>query len=166
MSDWFGEWEVGLDKIKKIIAEDILYNIEESKFKKIDNTRLSDKVLEYYKNNYNNKVYREWLWDVALSKRWVKSSITHWISPQKAAAFEAVPEIIKNWEQVNFIQDRRTNWVDDYVFASPIIIEWKKYICVVSVEKSTRDRWSMPRYYLHEVKISDDIDGLLKSVNK
>lgn len=88
---------------------------------------------------------------VELTHRGVKSSIAHGIGRNKAVAFAAIPEVLKNGK----IIDYQTNWkgrkTDTAVFSAPITIAQKQYYmgCVVEVKKDSNT------YYLHEVAIQE-----------
>lgn len=118
-----------------------------------DGTPLTTKVNDYYKENYNNEVYRDGVGTVKLDMRGIKDSKEHGLGREKAIAFAAVPEVIKN----GLIFDEQTNWkgrnYDSVSFIAPITIDGKRYECEVIVKKTE----NKTGFYLHEVEIQEKL---------
>lgn len=87
-----------------------------------------------------------------LDERSVKDSIAHGIGRNKAIAFAAVPEIIRD----GAIIDRQENWkgrgYGSVTFAAPIEIAREGYVGVVVANEVTLSDGSH-RFYLHEVAL-------------
>ena len=124
-----------------------------------DKTPLVDKVVDYYAKEYDGKVNREGIGDVLLDRRAVKDSIAHGIGKNKAAAFAAVPEVIKN----GVIFDETKNYDgyrnDRIVFIAPVSIDNEQYACEVVIKKNP-DRTG---FYLHEVEITKKLADVFKT---
>lgn len=110
-------------------------------------------IQNYYKENFGGVVYRKWQ-KINLSKKWIKSSISHNPSDRKNAAFMSVPDIIKNGQEVNFVENRKGNWLDSRVYAAPIKIWGNRYIWIVSVNEVPWWEWW---FYLHHVVPEKDL---------
>lgn len=138
--------------IEKVLSMEPVSVLTGQEFQK-DGTPLTTKVNDYYKENYNNEVYRDGVGTVKLDKRAIKDSAAHGIGKEKVAAFQAVPEVIKN----GLIFDEQTQWkgrnYDSVSFIAPITINGERYTCEVIVKKSVEQN----RFYLHEVEIEKKI---------
>lgn len=121
--------------------------LEAAEFPKAD-TRLVDRVYEYYQSAYGNTVHRDGLGDVSLSKRGIKDSRYHGLGQAKVSAFRAVPEVIRNGvmmaEQIGYGPSE-----DRFIIAAPLTIGGEDYICEVVVRRNGRGALS---FYLHEVE--------------
>ncbi len=120
---------------------------------------LTTKVNDYYRKNYNNQVERDDVGVVVLDERAIKDSLAHGIGGTKAAAFTAVPEVIKN----GLIFDEQTNWkdrgYDSVSFVAPIIINGERYTCEVVVKQGKEKN----RFYLHEVEIEKNLADVFET---
>ncbi|MBR6050661.1 MAG: hypothetical protein IKP68_05590, partial [Clostridia bacterium] len=94
--------------------------------------------------------------DIEISRRGAKSSIGHGIGRKKAAAFAAVPDVLKNGKIIDFQKNWRGRGYDTVVIAAPISIGQTKYYmgCVVNIETDRN------YYYLHEVAIQEKGDSV------
>lgn len=125
------------------------------------NKKLVDQVMDFIKNTLGAKssVSRNGFGDIVISKRGVKSSIQHGISRNKAAAFAAVPEVLKYGKQIGFEQNWKGRNYDTYVFAAPIKMgKHTDYVAAIVTSSNNSNR-----YYLHEVV---DSDGNIITINK
>lgn len=108
-----------------------------------------------------NKVNRSGFGDVVLTKRGIKDSIAHGLGREKAAAFAAVPDVIKYGQEIDFKDNWKNRGYDTYMFAAPI--EYgaeRKYVGVIVKHDSKSNR-----FYLHEVvsDLKNDTDVLFKT---
>lgn len=117
---------------------------------------LTEKVARFYAENYGGKVERDGVGTVLLDERSVKDSIAHGIGRNKAVAFAAVPDIIKN----GAIIDRQDNWkgrgYGSVTFAAPLEIGGKGYVGIVVANEVTLSDGSH-RFYLHEVALQKNL---------
>lgn len=94
---------------------------------------------------------------IELTKKGVKSSIGHGIGRNKAIAFKAVPNVLKEGKIIDFQKNWKNRGYDTAVFAAPIKIANKDYfmaaVIVVETERNS--------YYLHEVAIQEKEDNTL-----
>ena len=113
-----------------------------------DGIRLTEKVPNYYNLNYNGSVDNPILGKVALDLEGVKASLGRGIGKEKAAAFAAVPEVIKE----GFIYNYEINWknrgYDTAVIIAPILFNNKRSACEVVIQI----RPNRVGFYLHEVE--------------
>lgn len=126
-------------------------HIKGSEFKK-SKVSLLDQVTDFF-NKLGNLVTRDGFGDVILSRRGAKTSIGHGVSRAKAAAFAAVPDVIKNGRQIDYQQKWKGRNYDTYIFAAPITVgnsAEPKYVAVVVRETSAANR-----YELHEIVDQD-----------
>ena len=142
------EWVFNAEPVKQL---------EGSEFSKSEKSLITQ-VNEFFKS-IGGKVEREGFGMVNLTRQGIKSSIAHGIGRVKAAAFTAVPEIIKQGK----IIDRQTNWkgrgYDTYVIDAPINIGNIEYIAEVIINKDKDGQ----RFYLHEVEIKEKARSAFKT---
>ena len=139
-----------------LLSDNYVANLTGKEFAKSE-TPLTEKVARFYAENYGGKVERDGVGTVLLDKRSVKDSIAHGIGRNKAVAFAAVPDIIKN----GAIIDRQENWKDrgygSVTFAAPIEIANEGYVGVVVVKELLDPRDGSHRFYLHEVALQENL---------
>jgi hypothetical protein len=118
-----------------------------------DGIPLTDKVTQYYLENYGGQIERKGLGVVELNREGVKASLAHGIGKVKSAAYAAVPQIIRD----GVIVDSQPNWKgrgkDTYVIAAPIGIGSNGYVGVVVVTQSQ----VRSKFYLHEVILQKNL---------
>ncbi len=85
--------------------------------------------------------------DVALTSRGVKDSLAHGMSNEKAAAFAAVPDVIKSGEIVHFDSNWKERGYASMTIAAPITIGNEPYMMAVILRRSNDNT----RYYVHDV---------------
>lgn len=118
-------------------------------------TDLVTQVTDYFDEigGYVNTEYGK----IELTKSGVKSSIGHGIGRNKAIAFKAVPDVLKEGKIIDFQKNWKNRGYDTAVFAAPIQIADKDYfmaaVIVVETERNS--------YYLHEVAIQEKEDNTL-----
>jgi hypothetical protein len=155
---WFGDWEVEADAIR-LINDKAVTSITGEEFKKDPQKDLKTQVQEYF-DSIGGAVTREGLGKVLLEKGGITSSIAHKMGRAKAAAFKAVPDIIKDGLTV----DRQTNWkgrgYDTEVIDAVINIGPKEYIAEVIINKHPDGRNT---YYLHEVEEKIKLQGIIQT---
>jgi len=146
------EWVFGAAPVRRL---------DGSEFSKSD-VDLVTQVAQYFES-IGGEVERDDLGEVELTRRGVKDSMSHGIGRAKAAAFMAVPDVIRHGK----IIDRQTNWkgrgYDTYVIDAPISIGKTEYIMEVIVEQSLHGK---NRYYLHEVEIKEKAQGVFKTATE
>ncbi|MBO4725719.1 MAG: hypothetical protein J5622_04340, partial [Firmicutes bacterium] len=107
---------------------------------------LIDKVLSFY-TSMGGKVTRADFGDVEFTRRGIKASMAHGMTPGKVKAFESAPDVVKNGKQINIEPNWKGRGYDTYVFAAPVNIEGRRYIEGVIVKKDFRAN----RFYVHDV---------------
>ncbi|MCD8265615.1 MAG: hypothetical protein LUC33_00530 [Prevotellaceae bacterium] len=112
--------------------------------------KLVEAVKSYFDEKFGGKVEREGYGEVALSKDSVRSSLGHGSIPQrKAAAFMAVPYIIRDGREIDNQKDWKERGYESATFAAPVRIGGGSYVGVVVVTKGRNA--SNFRFYLHKV---------------
>ena len=91
-------------------------------------------------------VVRPGFGDVEINGRSVKDDLSHGVGSAKAATIAAVPEVIRNGQQIYFKENWKNRGYDGYVFAAPVQMD-NETVYVAAVVKQT----SKNRFYLHEV---------------
>lgn len=105
-------------------------------------------------------IKREWWPEIRITNTWIKKNIYEAYKKKNPslkenfAAFRLLSKVIKDWEQINIEYNRKGYWADTYMYAAPILIDWKRYICTVAVNKKIW--WDDFNYYLHEVGKDSD----------
>lgn len=127
-----------------------------------DGVPLTEKVTQYWREQFNGIAVSSELGEVKLDLEGVKSSIGHGIGSLKSAAFFCVEDVIR--EGVVF--DRQKNWkgrgYDTAVIAAPVTIKDIEYICEVVVEQ----RSNRQGFYLHEVEVKKKLEDVFKTSTK
>ena len=112
-------------------------------------TPLTERIAEYYAKNYDGRVERDGFGIVVLDKRGVKDSLSHGMGRSKAAAFAAVPNIIRD----GVLIDQKENWkkrnYNSYTIAAPVAIGGEGYVGVAIVTRGHGTNTN--KFYLHEV---------------
>ena len=109
--------------------------------------KLVDRLASFV-NAIGNKVNRPGFGDVLFSRGRIKSSmIGHGTGPSKIETFAAVPDVIRNGQQIDYQQNWKGRGYDTYTFAAPITYRGQPTYLGVIVTKDSASN----RYYLHEV---------------
>ena len=107
---------------------------------------LLDDVDRFFKS-VGGQVYNARLGDINLTRRGVKDSLAHGMTPQKAAAFFAIPDVLRNGKVVGFEKNWKGRGYDSATVAAPVTIGGEEYIMAVVVHRSN----SANRFYVHDV---------------
>ncbi len=144
------------------IAEGLISKIEQSipllkhtqpvsklsgqEFQKVEGKSLVEQVSGFFKS-IGNKVANPQLGEVILNERGIKDSIAHGLGRIKAAAFLAVPDVIKGGEIVETQRQWKGRLYDTAVIVAPVEIgDDLHHVGVVVIKNPDNNR-----YYLHEV---------------
>jgi hypothetical protein len=123
---------------------------------------LITQVDEFFKG-FGRKIEREGFGIVNLTRHGIRSSISHGIGRMKAAAFAAVPEIIKHGK----IVDHQINWkgrgYDTYVIDAPVTIGNSEFIVEIIIEQN---KSKQNKFYLHEVEIKQRVQSTFKTATE
>lgn len=107
---------------------------------------LPDMIAAYF-SKIGNSVHHALLGDIVLDRRGIKDDIAHGIGRRKAAAFMAIPEVIRNGKIVDIRYDWKNRGYDTVILAAPIKIGTESYLMGVVVNKNVET----DRLYVHEV---------------
>ena len=89
---------------------------------------LKTDVLKYWYTNYKGSVDNDLIGNVKLDIRGIKDSFGHGMTEEKAAAYAAVPEIIKGGVIIDYQKKWKGKPRDTIVIAAPIVIAGEKYL--------------------------------------
>lgn len=84
--------------------------------------------------------------DVEINGRSVKDDLSHGVGPAKAATIAAVPNVIRDGQQIYFKENWKNRGYDGYVFAAPVTMDGNPVYVAAVVTKTSKNR-----FYLHEV---------------
>lgn len=137
-----------------LLSDNYVARLTGNEFAKSD-TPLTERVAQFYTEKYGGKVEREGFGMVHLDKRGVKDSLSHGLGRNKAAAFAAVPSIIKDGALIDHKENFKGRNQDSYTLAAPVEIGDKGYVGVVIVTRGKgTDR---NKFYLHEVILQKNL---------
>ena len=112
---------------------------------------LKTDVLKYWNTNYKGSVDNDLIGNVKLDIRGIKDSFGHGMTEEKAAAYAAVPEIIKGGVIIDYQKKWKGKPRDTIVIAAPIVIAGEEYLAGVIVNRPHFT--DIQRYYTHDVVI-------------
>lgn len=145
--------ETQIQENRANIANQKPIKIQGERFKMGTGTLKAD--VEQLFREHGNMAHNDMLGDVDLNTRGIKDSIAHGMSKEKAAAYEALPSLIKNGKIVDYVKNHKGRRYDSVVLQAPITIasgEAKgNYMAEVIVHRAAGDE--KQRYYLHDVSI-------------
>ena len=113
--------------------------------------RMIDRLVSFV-NSIGNRVNRPGFGDVLFSRGRIKNSmIGHGVGQAKIDTFAAVPDVIRNGQQIDYQKNWKGRNYDTYTFAAPINYKGQETYLGVIVTKDSASN----RYYLHEVVDAD-----------
>lgn len=133
------------DGIQAVAEMEPVAEVSGEEFKKGEKDFITQ-VTEFF-DGLGNEVYNPQLGDVMLTRRGAKSDIAHGIGRKKAAAFAAVPDILKNGRVIDYQVDWKGRNYDTAVVAAPITIAGEPYMAGVVLTRTDSEN----RFYVHEV---------------
>lgn len=133
------------DGIQAVAEMEPVVEVSGEEFKKGEKDLITQ-VTEFF-DGLGNEVYNPQLGDVMLTRRGAKSDIAHGIGRKKAAAFAAVPDILKNGRVIDYQVDWKGRNYDTAVVAAPITIAGEPYMAGVVLTRTDSEN----RFYVHEV---------------
>lgn len=133
------------DGIQAVAEMEPVAEVSGEEFKKGEKDLITQ-VTEFF-DGLGNEVYNPQLGDVMLTRRGAKSDIAHGIGRKKAAAFAAVPNILKNGRVIDYQVDWKGRNYDTAVVAAPITIAGEPYMAGVVLTRTDSEN----RFYVHEV---------------
>ena len=107
---------------------------------------LTTQVTQFF-DSIGNSVETRQIGTVILDRRSAKSDIAHGIGRKKAAAFTAVPDVLRNGSVIDFQENWKGRNYDTAVVAAPVEISGERYILGAVVTR----RAGETRFYVHEV---------------
>jgi hypothetical protein len=135
---------------KRIVANmDSVANLTGNEFQKSD-TPL-DRQAEAYFAEFGYSINNSDIGEVAIDRRGAKDSIAHGVGRKKAAAFAAVPYVLRDGRVVAEAENWKGRNYDSFVIAAPITIGNEPHFMGAVVIRRNENQ----RFYLHEV-VTDD----------
>ena len=141
------------ENINKVVTMNSVCDMQGTEFAK-GQTDLITQVSDYF-DSLGNIVHSKY-GDIILNRTGVKSSVAHGIGRNKAVAFTAVPDVIKNGLIIDYKSNYKNRKYDTAVFAAPVSISNEEYFmaAVVTVKQQSNE------YYLHEVALQKKEDNV------
>jgi hypothetical protein len=118
-----------------------------------DGFPLTAKVAKWYRDNGHATVETPGIGVVALDQRAVKDSVSHGLGRDKAAAFAAVPEVLRNGRIIHSEPMRGSDHGMVHHVAAPISMGGSAYVMDVLVKADKGSR----RMYVHEVALTEKL---------
>lgn len=129
---WFGDYSPG--KAYKFATEgDPVASITGREFQP-DGTSLTDRVVQYYKDEYGGKVERPGLGKVNLGKKAVKNDTFHKNSSIKSAGFASVPDVIQKGEFFTRDYNWKGRGYDTSGYIAPVDVNGERFAEEVILE--------------------------------
>lgn len=116
-------------------------------------TGIVDQVTEFFKS-IGNRAVNPSIGQVTLDRRGAKSSLAHGIGRNKAIAFKAVPDVIRNGKIIDFQADWKGRGYDTVVIAAPVVIKGETFYEGAILIRENRGT----SFYLHEVTALENKD--------
>ncbi|MFA7371262.1 MAG: hypothetical protein WCY78_04980 [Sphaerochaetaceae bacterium] len=144
---WFGDWEAA-ENLKWLLSGKPIVQLVGDEFR----TNLVDSVSAFY-NKIGNRVERPGMGEVTLTRHDIQASVGHGIGRNKAIAFAAVPDVIRQGREFSRTDNYKNRGYTSVVIAAPISIKGVEYICEVVINQ----RVNSNNFYLHEVEIKEKL---------
>jgi hypothetical protein len=148
---WFGDWEKA--EHKRFLEGKPVAQLTGNEFQK-SLVPLTTQVAKWFQQQHNGVAIHPELGKVILDERGVKDSIGHGLGRNKAAAFAAVPDVIRKGRVAHVSPVRGENAVGDmHHVIAPISLGGRNYAMdvMVRVDQNTR------RMYVHEVALIEKL---------
>ncbi len=146
---WFGDWE--RMETRQWLEGSPVATLTGQEFQKQADQSLIERGADWFANQGGEATHPE-IGRVILDRSGVKSSLSKGIGAAKAAAFEAVPDVIRKGR----IIDRQSNWkgrgYNTFVLAAPIKIGAEDRVMAVVIEQRADSR-----FYLHEAYLKENL---------
>lgn len=148
---WFGDWEAAARR--KFLGGKPVKTLTGKEFAP-DGVPLTTKVPQWYSKQGDSVVSVPGIGDVTLDERAVKSSMSHGIGRNKAAAFAAVPDVLRHGRIIHSepMQGARDDGMV-YQVAAPISLGDQPMVEVVMVKMDGKSR----RMWVHEIALNEEL---------
>ena len=114
---------------------------------------LKQRVIDFF--GKIGKAYNSRVGEVLLTKKGVKDDFGHGMTDEKAAAFAAVPDVIKNGKVVQYEPNRKGKSYDSVTIVAPVTIDGEPYMMNVIAHRDNGES----RFYLHDVYAESDVES-------
>lgn len=136
------------DSIPALRNSGLVAQLTGSEFSK-GSKKLSEQVSDFFRS-LGNRVLRHNFGEVIIDNRSIKDDMAHGIGRAKAVAFAAVPNVIKDGQQIDYQPNWKGRGYDTYIFAAPVDIGGQRSYVAAVVRSDSANR-----FYLHEVVDGD-----------
>jgi len=137
---------------KEVAGMEPIAEMDGSEFPK-GSIGLVDQVTEFFKS-IGNRAVNPSIGQVTLDRRGAKSSLAHGMGRNKAIAFKAVPDVIRNGKIIDFQADWKGRGYDTVVIAAPVVIKGETFYEGAILIRENRGT----SFYLHEVTALENKD--------
>ena len=136
------------DSIPALRNSGLVAQLTGSEFSK-GSKKLSEQVSDFFRS-LGNRVLRHNFGEVIIDNRSIKDDMAHGIGRAKAVTFAAVPNVIKDGQQIDYQPNWKGRGYDTYIFAAPVDIGGQRSYVAAVVRSDSANR-----FYLHEVVDGD-----------
>jgi hypothetical protein len=148
---YFGDW---LRLAQRVFLDGTpVASISGEEFQKIPGASLIDRVVKFYEEMHGGKAVSPVYGDVLLNRRGVSDSLAHGIGRKKAAAFAAVPDVIRKGIVISAVSDYEGRGIDRITLGAPVEIGGIAHVAVVIIQRDPNGQ----RFYLHEVGLREEL---------
>lgn len=111
---------------------------------------LRKRVVDYYKQAHNGRAFNPQAGEVLLTGRGIKDSVGHGLGQAKTAAFELVPNVIRDGRLISESVHYEGKRNDRLIIAAPVNIAGEDYLMAVVMNRDVNGG----RYYFHDVELT------------
>ncbi len=149
---WFGDWEKAFKK-NFLLNGKAVSSLNGDEFGKKEGVSFKEQVIAYFEEQ--GGIAKSIFGDVVLDARGVKNSMGHGLSRMKSSAFASVKDVLEKGIVIMPMDYYHVNGKKQQtgMIAAPVMIDGKRYICVVEVIRNNKDN----RLYTHEVTLQEKL---------
>ena len=144
---WFGDWEATAN-YRWLMNTESIVDLTGNEFKE----NIVDAVEAFFSQT-GNRVFREGLGEVSLTRHDIQGSIAHGLGRLKAAAFSSVPDVIASGREFRRVENYKGRGYTSITIAAPISIGGIEFVCEVVINQ----RQNSNNFYLHEVEVKEKL---------
>ena len=149
---WFGDWELAFKK-NFLLNGKAVSSLNGDEFGKKEGVSFKEQVIAYFEAQ--GGLAKSIFGDVILDARGVKNSMGHGLSRMKSSAFASVKDVLEKGIVIMPMDYYHVHGKKQQtgMIAAPVMIDGKRYICVVEVIRNKKDN----RLYTHEVTLQEKL---------
>ncbi|MCI5491154.1 MAG: hypothetical protein MR404_01890, partial [Prevotellaceae bacterium] len=148
----FGDWELAFKK-NFLLNGKAVSSLNGDEFGKKEGVSFKEQVIAYFEAQ--GGLAKSVFGDVILDARGVKNSMGHGLSRMKSSAFASVKDVLEKGIVIMPMDYYHVHGKKQQtgMIAAPVMIDGKRYICVVEVIRNKKDN----RLYTHEVTLQEKL---------